>query len=397
MTRKLALALVLGGALTTVARADHNDHSDDATTSEEQVVLVNAAPKLGDNGQGQITRLRRALDSRNMLRKLPDGVEAALDGRNVAVGDLDQIRDAYQGADYATALKLIEADEQRVLDNVGGGDPVPALAELSEWRGLIAAGLNQKDEAVKNFRVALRFNPAWNVEKRYASSTVRALVKKARREVEATGSLKVDADPDTAMMVIDGGEPKPASGKLTLTAGKHLVVINAPDRKPYAELVDIEVDQTERLTIALDKETKEDRAARLVDETVAAPPGKARLKKTKALSKQLGGVKRVLFVEDGGEDRVIVRLYDTQRLKVSRPVELEGGASSAAIARKVQAALDPDAMIDASAVPRFGGHERSSHWYEKWYVWAAIGGVVAVGGFAGYEYASRAPTSVRGF
>jgi hypothetical protein len=209
---------------------------------------------------------------------------------------------------------------------------------------------------------------------------VRSLVKKARREVEKTGALRVDADPDGAMISVDGREAIPASGKLDLPVGKHLVVITATDRKAYAELVDIVPSKTERLTIQLQQESKSDRAARLVDETVAAPPGKARL-----------------IVEEGSDDKVVVRLYDAQLKKVSKPIELEGGASSAAIARKIKAALDPDTMIDADAIAVAKAARGGQRWYERWYVWVAVGAVVAAGGFAGYELASRGPSSVRGF
>ena len=386
-----AVALVTSALLASAARADRNH--DGAT--DEELVLVNANPKLGN--LGQITRIKRVLEQHNMLRHLPDSLQKTLDGRDVALDDVEQIREAFLGNDFETALKLIDEDEHRVLDNVVAGDPIPALAELAQWRGLIAAGLDQKDDAVTWFRVALRFNPAWTVDKRYASSAVRALVKRAHREVAQHGYVRLDVDPDGAQAAIDGETPKPASGKLELTVGKHLLVVTAPDHKAYAELIDIEPDHTNHFTYHMDAERKADRAARLVDETVAAPAGKQRLKKTRALAK-LTGTSHTLVIEDGSDDRVIVRLYDAELKKVSRPIEIEGSASSAAIARKIKAALDPDALVDADSVAiGTRGRESSSKWYQKWYVWVAVGAVVAVGGFAGYEYASRAPTTVRGF
>lgn len=388
--RALACALV-ACALAGTARAD-KDKDDGAT--DEQIVLVNANPKLGD--LGQLTRLRRVLESHKMLRKLPASLEKTLEGRDVALGDVDAIRDAFLKTDFESALKLIEEDEQRVLANVIAGDPIPALAELAQWRGLIAAGIDQKDDAIAWFRVALRFNPAWTVERRYASPTVRGLVKKAHREVEQSGALRFDVDPEGAQVAVDGRRPVPATGKLELAAGKHLVVVTADDRRAYAELVDIVPEHTSRFTIKLDPETKNDRAARLVDETVAAPPGKARLKKTKALSK-LTGTPRALVIEEATEDKVIARLYDVELKKVSRPIELEGAASSAAIARKIKAALDPDNFVDADSIAVAVRGERKQRWFQKWYVWAAIGAAVAVGGFATFEYASRSPTTLRGF
>jgi hypothetical protein len=383
------LAIVLVSA---PARAEKDEPRDDTTA--DQLVLVNATAKLGD--VGQIARLRRVLSSRGLLFKLPENLEAALDGRNVLVADIDAIKEAFFNTDYATALKIIESDEKRVLGGAAGGDPVPALAELSQWRGLIAAGLGDQDEAVRQFRAAYRLNPAWAPDKKLASPRVRALVKQAHKDPSDTGVLRVDADPSEAMISIDGGEIREARGKITLPVGVHLVMVTAAKRKPYAELVEIATDAPYKLTIALDKESTLDRAARLVDETVAAPPGKARLKRAGALSR-LTGATRLLVIEDGGDDHVTLRMYDVELKKVSKPLELLGDASSAAIARKVKAALEPDNLIDVSAVlVTTSSPPAESHWYQKWYVWAGVA-AIAGGGFASYEYMTREPTSVRGF
>ena len=81
---------------------------------------------------------------------------------------------------------------------------------------------------------------------------------------------------------------------------------------------------------------------------MSAAPGKARLKKVKALSR-VTGTKRYLMIEDTGDDHLTLRLYDIDMKKVSRPIDLLDSASSATIMRLVNAALDPDNLIDATA------------------------------------------------
>src|SRR5205823_9800665 len=68
--------------------ADHHRIADgDAPpVADGQVVLVNATTKIGD--LGQLDRIRRALDQRGMLFRLPESLEATLDQRNVLVADL---------------------------------------------------------------------------------------------------------------------------------------------------------------------------------------------------------------------------------------------------------------------------------------------------------------------
>lgn len=379
-----ALALVLAAA---PAYAEDED-------APEQVVVVNAASKLGS--VGQIARLRRVLENRNMLVRLDKNLEATLDGRNVLIADVDAIREAYGSADYELALKIIDTDEQRILGEAVSRDPIPALAELSQWRGIIAAALNQQDEALGWFRAAYRFNPAWNIDKKLASPRVRSLVKRAKREPDETGTLRVNTDPSEAQISINGGEAHAAGDKLTLPVGKHLVMIMAPKRKPYAELVDIVAGETYRIDINLDAESTLDRAARLVDASAAAPAGKPRLKRAKALAK-LTGVSRLLFIEDGGEDEILVRLYDVDMKKVSKPLELGNEASSAVIARQIVAALDPENLVDVNTIVLTQrAEQKPPAWYKRWYVWAAVG-AVAVGGYATYDYMSREPTAVRGF
>src|SRR5690349_21739203 len=144
------------------------------------MVLLNASPKIGD--VGSIDRVRRVLDQRGLLAKLPERLEATLDGRNVLIAEIETIRDAYAKMEYKAALKIIQANEERILQNAGSGDMIPALAQLCEWRGLIAAAQESPDEAIRQFRAAAWLNPAWQVDKKLgASPTIRKLVKKAKK------------------------------------------------------------------------------------------------------------------------------------------------------------------------------------------------------------------------
>jgi len=380
----LAVAVVLP-----VSPAAAND--DAAEDDDAGLVLVNAAQRLrGD--LGKIEKLRKVLDSRGLLHKLPRRLEAALDGRALQITDPEAIKEAYADQDYERALELIDDNEERILEAAMAGDPLPALAELAEWRGLIEAQRGNGDEALEWFRASYRFNPARQIDKQLASPRVRSMMKKARRDRDAVGRLRVDAEPADAQVQIDGGKPQPAGMKIALPAGYHLVTVTAEGRTSYSEVVDIEEGELEEFAIALDKESSDEKAAKLVDATVSAAPGKTRLKRAKALSR-VTGAKLFLMIEDTGEDHVTVRVYDVSSKKVSKAVDLLDTASSATIMRLVNAALDPDAMIDATKVTMIQA-ERSPRWYERWYVWVGVGAVIG-GGVLGYQYATREPVGVR--
>lgn len=376
---------------TQIAAADDDASGPAGRDSGKPVVLLNAAARLG--GLGPVDKLRRVLDARGLLHAVPEGLAAALDGRNLQITDADAIRDAYKSARFEDALQLVAADEARILQRPGG-DPLPALAELAQWRGLIAVGLDDRDGAVAWFRAALRFNPAWTLDTALAGPKVERLIQRARKEVPETGKLHVIAEPEASTVQVDGGRPRPTAARLALPAGHHLVTIAAEARAGYSQLVDIVPGKTVKVSIALERETESDRAARLVDAAVAAPAGEARLRQVSGVARLVGAT-RFLVIEDTRPERTVVRVYDVDMKKISRQIDVEGSASSAVIARKVLAALEPENLIDADAAgaARGGGPRR---WYERWYVWAGVGAVVG-GGALGYYYSTREPTALRGF
>ncbi len=386
--KRAASAIVL-----LAASAASADKDAPAEVEGDQVVLLNASTKLSD--LGPIDRVRRVLTSRNLLAKLPEQLEATLDGRNVLIAEIETIREAYAKFEYKAALKIIQANEERILNNAGSGDMIPALAQLCEWRGLIAAAQEDTDEAIKQFRAALSLNPAWQPDAKLgASPTIRKLVKKARRDPDEEGKLKIDSAVPEATLTVDGGKPQPVGQRLTLPAGIHLAVVTADGYNTYAELVDITTEKAVAFEIELDKESKVERAAKIVDATMAAAPGKARLAKVKRLAK-LTKQTRYLVLENGADSNSAFRLYDIDAIKVSRPIVLDGSETSVEIAAKITSALDPDNMLDPAAI-MVVEKQRSQRWYEKWYVWAGVAAVVG-GGVLTYEYMSREPDTIRGF
>jgi hypothetical protein len=115
-----------------------------------------------------------------------------------------------------------------------------------------------------------------------------------------------------------------------------------------------------------------------------------------ALAK-LTGAPRMLVIEEGGAERVKLRLYDVEAKKVSRTVELDGSAPSAAIAREIVAALESENLMSADSIRiETRSDAPPKRWYERWYVWAAAATVVGLGGYAAYDYASREPAGLRG-
>jgi hypothetical protein len=387
--QRIAVVAVL--VLTTAAaHADRHLITVADRDSDEQIVVVNAAGTVS----GQIARIHRALDQRGMLFHLSETLEATLEGRNMLPEDLESIKNAYASADYDTALKIIDEDEKRLLEH-GTADVALSLSLLEGWRGMIAGAQNKDDDALRYFRAAWRFNPAWAIDKKLTSPRVRSIIINAHREVAETGTLKTIIEPDRAIVMIDGNEQKNAGDRIKLPVGFHLVQISADGKKTLAEIVDIVDGKSEKIDETLAPAGQLDKAAKILDETVAAPPGE-RLDRARALAK-LTGSNRFLMVEGATEDHVNVRLYDISLKKVSKTFSLDGSASSAAIVRDVKGAFDG---VSTTTLPDVhdgeGEDDHQSHWYSKWY-WYAGAAVILGGIILTVDYASRSPTTLKGF
>lgn len=382
-------------ATTSAAFADHRHLITvaDRDPEEAQLVIVNAA---GTNA-GQVARIHRALDQRNMLFHTNENLEATLEGRSTLQADLDLIKTAYGSGNFQNALKIIDDDEKQLLEH-GGSELATSLSLLAGWRGLIYGADGKQEEALKQFRAAFRFNPAWTVDKKIPSPTVRGIIANAKREPDEQGTLRTSTEPSDAKVLVDGNVQKNAGEKIKLAVGLHLVQISFEGKKTYNEIVDIVEGKATKIDTSLAPESQTDKAAKLVDETIAAAPGAARLDRARVLGK-LTGSNRLLVIEGGTEDHVNVRLYDISLKKVSKSFSLDGNASSAAIASSVKSAFDEggDTTVGGGGFDGPGEEEtHGSHWYGKWWIWAAA--AVVVGGIViGVETSGKDPTSLKGF
>lgn len=379
MSRAGAVLLALGAATAAAApaSADTRD-ADDA--SDESVVLVNAADATP---AGDLARLRKRLDALGVLHPTEPAIAAALEGG--AAIDLAAVRDAYADFDYDKADELLDG---AIADALAAGDPghlaIP-LAEVLHWKGLVADATDDPDGAATWFAAAYRLDPERPLDRERTPPRVRTLIRKAREARTADGSLAITVDDEAeiaaaARVAVDGGPPTRIGAPVELPAGIHLVVVTAPDRGAYAELVRVRAGKREALQVELPGESRLEQARRVRDAALAAQPGKARLKRARPLAR-ITGARRLLVIE-GADAALSVRVYDLSARTVSAPLAL-------------REATRPSVLAELLGVD---GFERTPppRWYQRWYVWAGLG-AVALGGVAAWELASREPTTLRGF
>jgi hypothetical protein len=174
----------------------------------------------------------------------------------------------------------------------------------------------------------------------------------------------MEVDAKGAELSVDGGPSTVISDELAVPAGLHLLRITAPGRGAVLRLVEINKGGVVRLSIELPPEAKPDKVRRLVSETASVPEGKPRMKVLSRLSAVVG-VKQLLLVESVESQRAKIRLYDVAGKRMSQQFSFAQSDSSS----EVGAAVDGAFRLSE-------GEELDRRWYQRWQLWAGVGGAV---------------------
>ncbi len=354
--------------------------ADERRRDDESVAIINgAAPDVV--GPEVLDRLRKRLDALGVLHATPPGVAAALEGSSPV--DLRPIELAYQDLDYAQAEQLIDVALGDLLATADPFQLARPVAALLRWRGLVAAALGSRDDAIDAFAASLRIDPDQVVDRGALPPRVRELFDRAERPNRKSGVVALDTGGEELDLAIDGGRPRAARRELRLEAGLHLLVVTAADGAHDAALVMVEADRVVDHRPALARESDASVARRLRDDTLDASTDRARLARAQPLA-ELTGARKLLMLEGDDPDRLRVRVYDLDARTVSAPIELRQATRPAVLAALV--GVD-DGLARGPSKP----------WHKRWYVWAAAG-VVVVGASAGvYAYSQRPPDRITGF
>ena len=378
--RALIAAVVSVAAAAAPAAADEARRRRD----DDGVVIVNgAAPFVA--GPDVLAKLRKRLDALGALNPTPPAVAAALEGSSPI--DLEPIVAAYQDLDYDQAEQLIDVAMGDLLATADPAQLAIPVAELLHWRGLVAAALGARDDAILNFAASRRIDPERPLDRAALPPRVRDLVDRAARPERRTGVVEIelggDVDTARARLAIDGSRAKAAPSDLDLAAGLHLLVLTADGGAHDAQLVMVEAG---RVTMHRPELARESDAAiaRRLREDVAVGSDRTRLMHARPLA-DLTGARKLLVIEGDDPDHLVVRVLDLEARTISAPLELRQATRPSVLAALIG--------VDDAAI----GREPSKPWHKRWYVWAAAGVVVAGATAGAYTYAQRQPDHLTGF
>lgn len=355
----VAAVSLLGSTATALAEAPGR-----AAKGNTTVVNTSGLP-----GAPVAARLRRLLDSRGALAAQSEPVEAALEQQPVERPSFDDVRKAFSDFRYQDTERLLEELTDVLLES-GTADAQKPLAEVLWWQGLVAAvddrqkPPEQRRKAKLYFTAAFALDAELGVDSAVTPPRVRLIMDEARRVQPDEGTLQLEVDSGGAELSVDGGASAAIGDALVVPTGIHLLRVTAPERGAVLRLVEFTKGSTVRLNIELPPEAKPDKVRRLVSETASVPEGPPRLKVLSKLSAVVG-VKRLLLVESVQSERAKIRLYDVAKRRMSQQFSFSQSDSSSAVSAAVDGAF---------RLSEGEGAER--HWYQRWQVWAGVGGAV---------------------
>jgi hypothetical protein len=353
---RLACLLVVASLVMTT-RAD----------AERDTSVVNAS---GPEGAPVASRLHRMLETRGQLAAQLAPVAAALEGQPVERPDFTDVRKAFSDFRYQDAERMLE-DLSDALLETASVEAVKPLAEVLWWQGLVAAvddrekPADQRRKSKLYFTAAFLLDDALAIDATVTPPRVRLLMDEARRGRPEEGKLQLEVDAGGAEVSVDGGPSTALAAELPVPTGLHVLRVSATGRAAVLRLVEVSPGATVRLGVELAPEAKPDKVRRMVSESATVPEGKPRMASLGKLA-ELVGVKRLLLVESVESQRAKIRLYDVGRKRMSQQFSFARSDSASTVSTALERAL------------RLEGVEEERRWYQRWQVWAGVGGAVVV-------------------
>lgn len=385
------IALVVAATAVTV-HAQPDDRDREPAADSDGVMVVNGADaRAGAINATELIKLRKRLEALGVLQPASSAIVAALEGEPAY--DLDPIRNAFANFEFDRADELIDAALSDLTTDGGPEAMAGGAAELFYWKGLVAAVDDQHDradEAIEWFAAVYRLDPAYPIDKAVTPPKVRTLIEQRAQTLTPRMrdvAIEISGDaPDTAELFVDGGAARAIPESLEMAQGLHLVVVTAPKRKTFAQIVNVRGKGDNLIPIDLDPEDDVARARRLRLETLDADSADDRLKGARRLKKITGARKFLVIEGDAGDrDSLMVRVYDAVDDTESAALPLREATRPSVLAALLG--------VDSGAL----GRDAPPVWYQRWYVWAAVGVVVAGGATGAYLYSQREPSRITGF
>ncbi len=288
------------------------------------------------------------------------------------------------------ALRSLSRAEELVAHNLDLPGIAAWYAEIQLAIAITAAQAGQRGLSEAALARAASVDPTRIVQAAEARPEVVSRARTARR-ARATaprGRFEVRADVDGATIAIDDAEQGPLPRAVELPVGPHLVRIDAPGYRSWAQLVEVREGARPPLVVSLSPTTAL-RAA-------AAAERAAEAGDRDALVAWLGGwpeapAVRLLWTGDGPMDRALTQACGAERCGALQRLEADDWPVT------LWRGGDPTALAPALAWLAAEPRERpvSLALHERWELWVAVGAAALLGAAiaigAGVDYAQREP------
>jgi hypothetical protein len=300
---------------------------------------------------------------------------------------LERARQAYLEQRFDDMIAGLEGLEQEALDVLAQPAHAAVSWELSFQLGLahharaaVRGGGEDRDRARARFGLALALDPARRPLRELYGPDVSAAFAEALSASEAVPPrpVRLEVTPADAAVVVDGA-PLPdlgvaAAGRVRhLRPGLHVVRAAAPGYQTGAVLVT--VDQGRAVRLALHERRDADPLAR-IDASWSAgslvPGSVSGQRALAAVAASVGAAVVVVIDASSGDGAVTAQALSATRVDAAVQAGSAGEAALLALAR----------WHGRAPVTGAGRSARSPAWWQRWWLWAGVGGAIAAGAAA---------------
>jgi len=311
---------------------------------------------------------------------------------------LQRAREAYRQLDFAASLKLVEHPLSRLTAIAPAGEQVLApLRELLLHQMLSHLALKQQPAATEALKRAIAIGYGGPAAGEHPPE-VEQFIESTRRAQQSsvTGELAVLSRPKGARVTIDGKPAGTTPLSLAVPSGPHLVIVQAVGRAPHAQWAPSRGALPQRVEVDLRPHGPSAVAAQLL--AAAQSDTQRVVDHPQALRTAVGPQRAVLEVHPATADAKTAPALKATMVwtgKADQAVQTASCEGSAADA--LAQCLTPQLMrmtgakASPSVAPTAGQDQR---WYQRWWVWAIVGGVAAASTGTAVYLATRQPSGV---
>ncbi len=319
---------------------------------------------------------------------------------------------AYMKLDFKEAIERIQLAKKELINNMNELKNNKALLASYLYLGMAYAASGNHDDAYAEFKKVLYLDPKKHLTtKKYSPAIVKAF-ERAKQDMSKVpkGTVLIDTVPTGCNVFINAKDYGQSPINAVLPVGEYFVKVQKEGYLDWYQLISVE-DKVNSLDIEIyqimaDEELVMALRPVLDSNRIRDPESKETLRD--AAKKLSADIILLGWIERDARDILLAQMYDTRTEKLSYVIKGNLGKSFSNVDNGVRRLVaDLNSYLDEKGLVVAGEEvkddkiplvpqptpltpaqikkKKSKEWYNKWWVWALIGGFVAGAGYGIYR------------